>query len=80
MINLHGKTALIVGGSRGIGRAIALLFAQHGCNIAFTYQHSEEEAHLLQKQILSSGVQAICIQSNAADYDTAHQEVQQLTY
>ena len=78
MINLHGKTALIVGGSRGIGRAIALLFAQHGCNIAFTYQHSEEEAHLLQKQILASGVQAICIQSNAADYDTAHQEVQQL--
>jgi 3-oxoacyl-[acyl-carrier protein] reductase len=78
MIDLHGKTALIVGGSRGIGRAIALLFAQHGCNIAFTYQHSEEEAHLLQKQILASGVQAICIQSNAADYDTAHQEVQQL--
>lgn len=37
---LEGKTAIITGGSRGIGKGIALVFAQHGANIAFTYSSS----------------------------------------
>ena len=37
---LEGKTAIITGASRGIGRGIAHVFAQHGCNVAFTYSSS----------------------------------------
>ena len=49
MTNLEGKIALITGASRGIGRAIALLFAENGCNIAYTYINEEKEAQGLAK-------------------------------
>lgn len=72
MMDLKGKTALITGASRGIGRAIALLYAEHGCHIAFTYINEDKEANELTQQLLSKGVQVLCIQSNAADFDEAH--------
>lgn len=72
MISLQGKTALITGASRGIGRAIALLYAQQGCDIAFTYINEEQEATILEEQIRAIGVQVISIQSDAADFDAAH--------
>lgn len=75
---LQGKVALITGASRGIGRSIALLFAEHGCSIAFTYMHSEQEANELINSILKMGVQAIAIKSNAAEFDAAHQVVNQV--
>ncbi len=40
MIDLNGKRALVTGGSRGIGAAIALALAENGADVAFTYQHS----------------------------------------
>ena len=43
MTNLTGKTALITGASRGIGRAIATMYATQGCNIAFTYIYEDNE-------------------------------------
>lgn len=78
MINLSGKTALITGASRGIGRAIALLYAEHGCNIAFTYRSAEQEANELISTLLDKGVKAICIKSDAADFDAAHTVVKQV--
>lgn len=75
---LHHKTALITGASRGIGRAIALLFAQHGCNIAYTYINEEQEALSLLNQLQDLGVRALCIQSNAADFEAAHHITQQV--
>ncbi|MSP69543.1 MAG: SDR family NAD(P)-dependent oxidoreductase, partial [Bacteroidetes bacterium] len=45
---LEGKTAIITGASRGIGRGIALLFAQHGANVAFTYLSSVEKGLALE--------------------------------
>lgn len=75
---LHGKTALITGASRGIGRAIALLFAEHGCDIAFTYHSSDEAAQSLCLLLQEKGVRTLSIKSNAADYDAAHQVVQQV--
>ena len=45
---LEGKTAIITGGSRGIGKGIALVFAQHGANVAFTYSSSVESANSLE--------------------------------
>lgn len=75
---LHGKTALITGASRGIGRAIALLFAEHGCDIAFTYHSSDEAAQSLYLLLQEKGVRTLSIKSDAADYDAAHQVVQQV--
>ena len=75
---LQGKTALITGASRGIGRAIALLFAAHGCDIAFTYHSSDEAAQSLCLLLQEKGVRALSIKSDAADYDSAHLIVQQV--
>ena len=73
---LHGKTALITGASRGIGRAIALLFAEHRCDIAFTYHSSDEAAQSLVTLLQEKGVRALAIKSDAADFEAAHQIVQ----
>jgi len=71
---LEGKTAIITGGSRGIGKGIALVFAQHGANIAFTYSSSVESANSLEKELSNYGVKVKSYQSNAAD----HKESQDL--
>lgn len=75
---LHNKTALITGASRGIGKAIATIFAQQGCNIAFTYINEENEAHALTLSLQQMGVQVLCIKSDAADFDAAHDVVKQV--
>lgn len=75
---LQGKTALITGASRGIGRAIALLFADYGCNIAFTYINEDEEAINLTKELQAKGVQVLCIKSDAAAFDAAHDVIKQV--
>ena len=48
---LEGKTAIITGASRGIGRGIALVFAQHGCNVAFTYRVQLKHAQNLEREL-----------------------------
>ena len=73
---LEGKTAIITGASRGIGRGIALVFAQYGCNVAFTYSKSVEAALTLEAELKTHGITAKCYQSNAASYDQAHQLVE----
>jgi 3-oxoacyl-[acyl-carrier protein] reductase len=71
---LEGKTAIITGGSRGIGKGIAMVFAQHGANVAFTYSSSVESANSLEKELSNYGVKVKSYQSNAAD----HKESQDL--
>lgn len=68
---LHGKVALITGGSRGIGEAIVLTFAQQGADIAFTYLSSEEKALAVAKEAGSFGVKVIAYKSDASDYQQA---------
>jgi 3-oxoacyl-[acyl-carrier protein] reductase len=65
---LEGKTALITGGSRGIGECIARAYAAHGANIAFTYQSSEEKAEKIRSELSALGVKAICYKSDASDF------------
>ena len=62
---LSGKTALITGAARGIGKAIALKYASEGCNIAFTDLQINEET---EKEIAALGVKAKSYASNAADF------------
>lgn len=69
---LEGKTALVTGAARGIGKAIALKFAQEGANIAFTDLAINEAAKETEKEIAALGVKVKGYASNAADFeDTA---------
>ncbi|WP_024769308.1 3-oxoacyl-[acyl-carrier-protein] reductase [Aquimarina macrocephali] len=70
---LQGKTAIITGATRGIGKGIAEIFAQQGANIAFTYSSSVEAAKTLEKELNGLGIKAKGYQSNAANYDQAQE-------
>jgi 3-oxoacyl-[acyl-carrier protein] reductase len=63
---LEGKTALITGGARGIGRAIALAFAAQGAHVAFSDLHYDDQAKSLEKELASLGVQARGFASDAS--------------
>ena len=67
---LQGKTAIVTGAARGIGEAVALKFAAHGCNVAFTYisDSSAAKAEALEQKLIALGVKAKAYQSNAADF------------
>lgn len=70
---LKGKTVIITGASRGIGKGIAEVFAQQGANIAFTYRSSEEKAKELEKELSANGCKAKGYKSDASDFDAAQQ-------
>jgi len=72
---LQGKTAIITGASRGIGRGIAKIFAEHGANVAFTYSSSVQAAEELEKELSQYGVQVKGYQSNAGDFQEAQKLV-----
>lgn len=72
---LENKTAIVTGGSRGIGEAIVLKFAEQGANVAFTYLSSEEKAKALEAKVAAMGVKVKGYKSDAADYDAAEKLV-----
>lgn len=73
---LTGKTALVTGATRGIGRAIALKFASEGADIAFTYRSQHEAARTLVEEIEAMGVRVKAYTSDAADFAQAHEVVE----
>ena len=72
---LEGKVALVTGAARGIGKAIALKYAQEGANIAFTDLVIDERGEQTKKEIEACGVKVLAIASNAADFQQAHDAV-----
>jgi 3-oxoacyl-[acyl-carrier protein] reductase len=72
---LSGKTALITGASKGIGRAIAIRFAQEGANVAFTYLSSVEKGQALEDELSSFGIKAKGYRSDASDFKAAEELV-----
>ncbi|NQX86807.1 MAG: 3-oxoacyl-[acyl-carrier-protein] reductase [Flavobacteriaceae bacterium] len=70
---LEGKTTIITGASRGIGRGIAKVFAEQGANLAFTYSSSVDAAKALEEELKALGVKAIGYQSNAASFEQAQE-------
>lgn len=75
---LEGKTALITGAARGIGKAIALKFASEGANIAFTDLVIDEVGNATEHEISSMGVKCKGYASNAANFDESHKVVDEV--
>ena len=73
---LEGKNAIITGASRGIGKGIAMIFAQHGANVAFTYSSSVEAAQDLEKELTDLGIKAKGYKSNAANFEDAQKLIE----
>jgi 3-oxoacyl-[acyl-carrier protein] reductase len=67
---LEGKTAIVTGAARGIGEAVAIKFAEHGANVAFTFisDSSKEKAAALEQKLTALGVKAKAYQSNASNF------------
>ena len=68
---LTGKTALITGASKGIGRAIAVQYAKQGAEVAFTYLSSVEKGQALEKELEALGVKAKGYRSDASIFEEA---------
>jgi len=68
---LSGKTALITGASKGIGRKIAEAFSKNGAKVAFTYLSSPEKAFSLEKELTALGAEAKAYKSDAGNFEEA---------
>lgn len=75
---LNNKVAIITGATRGIGKGIALKFAEQGANIAFTYVSSDEKARELETELQSYNIKAKGFKSNAGNYEDAQSLVQSI--
>jgi len=72
---LDGKNVIITGASRGIGKGIAEVFANHGANVAFTYSSSKGPALELEKELKGKGIKAKAYKSNAASFQESEKLV-----
>ena len=68
-MSLTGKTAIVTGGSRGIGRAVCLELARRGCNIVLSFAGNTAAADQTVSDCQALGVQALAVQGNVADAD-----------
>src|SRR5690554_273857 len=75
---LEGKTAIITGASRGIGKAIAVKFASEGCNVAFTDLFEDENMKATEGELEAMGVKAKGYASNAAKFDETDKVVSEI--
>ena len=77
-LDLSGKVALITGGSRGIGKAIAKAFASKGAYVAITYANSSNSAEQVTKEIIELGSDALSIQANSSDFNRANEVIDEV--
>ena len=75
---LEGKVAVITGAARGIGKAIAIKFAQEGTHIAFTDLAIDDNAKATEAEIAAMGVKVKGYASNAANFEDTHKVVEEI--
>ena len=75
---IENQVAIVTGGSRGIGEAIAIKFAENGGHVAFTYLSSDEKAKAMEEKLLSFGGKAKAYKSNAASYEESEKLVNEV--
>jgi len=78
-LSLDGKTALVTGGSRGIGRSIALTLAEYGADVAITFRSSVDAANKVKEAIEDKGQNAKAIQADAVNLQSAEDVIRQIT-
>ncbi|OHB88492.1 MAG: 3-oxoacyl-[acyl-carrier-protein] reductase [Planctomycetes bacterium RIFCSPHIGHO2_02_FULL_50_42] len=74
-MSLKGKVAIVTGGTRGIGRAIALELARNGADVAFSYAKNVEKAKEVEGEIKKLGVKALAMQSDVANFNQSKEMV-----
>jgi len=74
---LAGKTAIVTGGSRGIGREIALELARQGANIVINYRSRDEEAQKVAKEIQELGRETLIVQADISKFDQAEKLIKE---
>lgn len=77
-MNLDNKNALVTGGSRGIGKAIALKLAELGANVVVTYARSADAANAVKDEITAMGRKSMAVQADAASLEKANELIQQI--
>ena len=75
---MKDKTAIVTGGTRGIGRAIVLELAKNGCNVVFNYSKSDDLANALVKEIEALGVKAVAKKVDVSDFEAAKNMVKEV--
>jgi len=75
---MSNKTAIVTGGTRGIGKAIVLELAKSGCNVAFNYSKSDDLANELVKEIEALGVKAVAKKANVSDFESAKDMIKEV--
>jgi 3-oxoacyl-[acyl-carrier protein] reductase len=75
---MSNKTAIVTGGTRGIGKAIVLELAKSGCNVAFNYSKSDDLANELVKEIEALGVKAVAKKADVADFESAKDMIKEV--
>ena len=75
---MSNKTAIVTGGTRGIGKAIVLELAKNGCNVAFNYSKSDDLANELVKEIEALGVKAMAKKADVSDFESAKDMVKEV--
>lgn len=75
---MSNKTAIVTGGTRGIGKAIVLELAKSGCNVAFNYSKSDDLANELVKEIEALGVKAMAKKADVADFESAKDMIKEV--
>ena len=72
------RTALVTGGSRGIGRAIAVRLAQEGCDVAIVYAGNEQAAQQTAQMVEECGGRSLCLRCDVADPEQSRRAVEQV--
>ena len=75
---MSNKTAIVTGGTRGIGKAIVLELAKSGCNVAFNYSKSDDLANELVKEIEALGVKAVAKKADVSDFESAKEMIKEV--